>query len=139
MERGHPFLRTKEHGKMSRRLDALYQARELVRQGNWVAYDAETTRLWGQVVSFAIVAPDGAILEEGLTKAAEPISPEAQAIHGIPDTDLENAPTFQEVWPQIAKRFEGKAAIVSYNAPFDASCLMASAAPYFSFLLTFRL
>jgi DNA polymerase III epsilon subunit-like protein len=119
---------------MSRRFDALFQARALVRVGDWVVYDAETCGLYAPIISYAVCAPDGTILGQGLVKPTQAISPEAQAIHGMSEADLQDAPTFLEAWPHLSQLLEGKAAIVAYNAPFDESCLSISAAPYFCFL-----
>ena len=43
-------------------------------------------------------------------------------IHGISESEVINSPTFDELWSQISKEFEGKL-IVAHNASFDISVL----------------
>src|SRR5215470_6059004 len=54
-------MRLREH----ERYDTLYAVRDLVQQGNWVAFDSETTSLEGEIISWAVAAPDGTILGQG--------------------------------------------------------------------------
>ncbi len=50
-------------------------------------------------------------------------------IHGLTLQDTAHAPTFPEVWRQIAPRIEGLP-LVAHNRPFDESCLKAVFAEY---------
>ncbi len=45
-------------------------------------------------------------------------------IHGITMQDVEDAPTFPDVWAQIATKIEGLP-LVAHNSPFDERCLKA--------------
>jgi DNA polymerase-3 subunit epsilon len=105
---------------------ALDWAADLVKQNTWVAFDAETTGLPGQLVSWAVVAPDGAELGGGLVKPTVPISEGARSIHGITDAMVASSPTFALVWPQIWEAIRDKAVVI-YNASFDRACLFISA------------
>ena len=46
------------------------------------------------------------------------------AIHGLTRSDTENAPSFPDVWGEIAPRIEGLP-LVAHNSPFDEGCLRA--------------
>jgi DNA polymerase-3 subunit epsilon len=46
-------------------------------------------------------------------------------IHGITWEDVRQAPTFAEVWPELAEFVEGSAFLAAHNAPFDRSVLRA--------------
>lgn len=45
-------------------------------------------------------------------------------VHGLTMLDVEDAPSFPDVWEQIAPRIEGLP-LVAHNSPFDESCLKA--------------
>jgi len=47
------------------------------------------------------------------------------AIHGIRPRDVENAPSFAELWPDLVRRIDGRL-IVAHNASFDISVLRHS-------------
>jgi DNA polymerase III subunit epsilon len=47
------------------------------------------------------------------------------AIHGISWSQVAQAPTFAELWPQLAACVEGAQFIAAHNASFDASVLRA--------------
>ena len=115
------------------RYDTLYAVRDLVQEGNWVVFDSETTSLEGEIIQWAVAAPDGTILGQGYVQPTRPITEGARAIHGIADEQVAAAPTFAEVWPEMAELLAGKT-IVAYNASFDEARISASAAPYFCFL-----
>ena len=51
------------------------------------------------------------------------------AIHGLTRSDTENAPSFPDVWDEIAPRIEGLP-LVAHNSPFDEGCLRAVHAHY---------
>lgn len=46
-------------------------------------------------------------------------------IHGITWEDVEDAPTFGELWPELRKKLKGADYLVAHNAPFDRSVLAA--------------
>lgn len=45
-------------------------------------------------------------------------------IHGLTQEDTDSAPTFPEVWAQIAPKIDGLP-LVAHNKPFDENCLRA--------------
>ena len=51
-------------------------------------------------------------------------------IHGITWKDVASAPTFQELWKDIASHFEGIDFLVAHNAKFDAGVLKACCERY---------
>ena len=44
-------------------------------------------------------------------------------VHGLTWEDLRNAPTFPEVWPEMASFMDGASGLVAHNATFDRSVL----------------
>lgn len=46
-------------------------------------------------------------------------------IHGITRSDVENAPTFGELWPKIQPLFEGLDFVAAHNSSFDRGVLKA--------------
>jgi DNA polymerase III epsilon subunit-like protein len=78
----------------------LLEARAIIQAGHYVGLDTETTGLdeEAQVVSWAIVGPDGTVAGQGLVKATVPVSESALATHGIREESLVDAPGFGEAW-----------------------------------------
>lgn len=50
-------------------------------------------------------------------------------VHGLTIDDVEGAPTFPDVWRQIAPKIEGLP-LVAHNSPFDEGCLKAAFRTY---------
>ncbi len=50
-------------------------------------------------------------------------------VHGLTMDDVEDAPSFPEVWRQIEPKFE-ELPLVAHNAPFDEGCLKAAFEEY---------
>lgn len=111
------------------REDVLRWAADLTAKGNYVCFDSETTDLHGEIVQWAVVAPNGTLLGSGFVKPTEPITESAQAVHGITEAMVEDAPPFDVAWEGIWKHLESKI-IVIWNAHFDVQRLMTSARPY---------
>lgn len=65
-------------------------------------------------------------------------------VHGIKPEDVQHAPTFPEVWEEIAQYFQDGRLLVAHNAPFDISVLKGCLAyyglpiPHFMSLCTVR-
>lgn len=98
----------------------------------YVALDLETTGLVAQrdrVVEIGAVRfrRSGEVIDrfEQLVNPGRPISPAAQAIHGISDADLAAAPTAREVLPSfLAFLADARTTgLVAHNASFDAGFL----------------
>jgi len=117
---------TEEVRAKTDREEVLAWAAALVAENNYVVLDTETTGLKGEVISVAVVAPDGSVLGEWLVKPTERITEEAMRVHGITDEMLTDAPGFAEVWPEILRCVLGKTVVI-YNAGFDVARLVTSA------------
>jgi DNA polymerase III epsilon subunit family exonuclease len=98
----------------------------------WIALDLETTGLVAEidrVVEIGAVRFDASGREIGrferLVDPERPMSPAAEAIHGISDADLVGAPTSRAVLPEFLD-FLGDpstTALLAHNAVFDAQFL----------------
>ena len=102
-------------------------ARGFFKGGNFVVLDLETTGANPhgkdtEIVDIAIVDEDGIPLVSTLVKPALAIPEEVTAIHGITDEMVKDAPTFQEIYPQIVQALAGKTLIV-YNSDYDVYLL----------------
>lgn len=90
--------------------------------------DTETTDLRGYICDIAIIrATDGEVLLDTLANPLASIHPEAYAVHGIQDADVTSAPTFAELWPELAMLLAGRRVLV-YNAAYDRGRLIAELA-----------
>ncbi|WP_071131643.1 3'-5' exonuclease [Enterococcus timonensis] len=73
-----------------------------------------------------------------LIKPPTSFAPRNIAIHGITPAMVRTAPTFAEVWPEIARLFQPEHLIIAHNAPFDNgvlnSCLTEADLPLPQFL-----
>jgi DNA polymerase III epsilon subunit-like protein len=86
-----------------------------------VYLDTETTGLDGRrdrIVEIAIVGEQGDTLLNTLVNPGIPIPPAASRIHGITDSMVRSAPSFDTLWPRILQLLRGNR-IVIYNAGFD--------------------
>lgn len=99
--------------------------RQLLREGNGLVLDTETTDLTGVVCEIAAVDLSGATVIDTLVRAREPIHPGAQAVHGISDADLVDAPTWEEVLPELLEATRGRT-VLAYNSPFDRAAIARS-------------
>jgi DNA polymerase III epsilon subunit family exonuclease len=98
----------------------------------WIAFDVETTGLVAEsdrIVEIGAVRFDASGAELGrfarLVDPERPMSPAAQAIHGISDLDLAGAAPARLVLPEFLA-FLGdpsEAALLAHNAAFDAGFL----------------
>jgi DNA polymerase III subunit epsilon len=104
----------------------------LVRSREYVAFDFETTGLRAEtdrVVEIGAVRFEAGGRElarfESLVNPERPMSPGAQAVHGISDLDLVGAPTAREILPGFLD-FLGdpvETTLLAHNASFDARFL----------------
>ena len=75
-----------------------------------------------EIVEITILDTDGMPVLNSLVKPVKPIPVEVTALHGISDEDVKEAPTFQEVYPEIARVIEGQTLVI-YNADYDSYLL----------------
>ncbi|MDE7402471.1 MAG: 3'-5' exonuclease [Muribaculaceae bacterium] len=103
-------------------------------RGNFAAIDFETAN--GNRTSVCsvgiVIVKDGRIVD----KFYSLIKPTPNfytyfttRVHGLTREDTDSAPTFPEVWAQIADKLEGLP-LVAHNKPFDEGCLKAVFAAY---------
>lgn len=120
-------------------LDHATVAEQLSRLTPWdlpfVVFDVETTGLvhtrpdadestpLDRVVELAAIRFDAGEVTARVharLNPGRPIPAEATAIHGIGDADVQEAPAFSEVWPQIVALYDSPfVSTVAYNAEFD--------------------
>jgi DNA polymerase III epsilon subunit family exonuclease len=91
--------------------------------------DLETTGLspWfgDRVCEVGIVLTEGKRIKstyQQLVNPERPLSPAAASTNGLSDVDLQDAPTFAEIAPDVESRLRG-AVIVCHNARFDLQFL----------------
>src|SRR5687768_16062348 len=79
---------------MAARAGAVAWARAIIADPSTVFLDTETTGLGrdAEAVEVAVVGVDGSIVLDTLVRPAQPIPPEASAIHGILDVHVDAAP-----------------------------------------------
>lgn len=102
-----------------------------------LVYDTETTGLTlhpdapvtkqPKMIEFGGVLLDrqGRIVEEAaiLVNPGEPLSPEITKITGLTDADLADAPSFEEVLPQLRRIFGEATTVMAHNLPFDKAII----------------
>ncbi len=100
------------------------------RERTMVAFDLETTGFSAEqdrVVEIAAVRFQGdreMDTRQWLIQPGRPIPPQAEAVHGITDADVANAPNFAAVYPEFMA-FVGDAPLVAHQAHFDLRFLDA--------------
>ncbi len=60
---------------------------------------------------------------ESLVRPPVPISAEIERITGIKDSDVAEAPTFAQIYPDLARFFTGVDQLIAHNLSFDRSML----------------
>ena len=116
---------TKRHWQMidRDRADAARWAAEVLADPSAVVLDTETTGLWDAVmVEIAIVTSAGEVLLDTLVNPQQTIPEDAQAIHGITDAMVADAPTFGELLPRLETVLTDRRVVI-YNSPFDTGII----------------
>lgn len=114
----------------SDRKGAIIRARELLEKSP-VYLDTETTGTGSEaeIVEIAIVDQDGSILLESLVNPKGKIELDAMRLHGITFQMVQNAPSWQEIWPQVEAILSSKLVGV-YNSEFDIRMMRQSHKKY---------
>ncbi|MFC4665465.1 3'-5' exonuclease [Falsiporphyromonas endometrii] len=94
---------------------------------NFVAIDFETANHYRTSVCSVgiVIVKEGEIVDSfySLIKPTPNFyNYRCQKIHGLSAEDTDDAPSFPEVWAQIAPKIEGLP-LVAHNSPFDENCL----------------
>lgn len=109
-----------------RRADELRAVRQwagwMLDDAELLMLDSETTGLAGFLVEIAITDRAGRAVFHSLVNPQTPIEPGAAAVHGITQAQLEGAPTFAQIEPQLRQVLWGKRVVI-YNADFDIGVL----------------
>ena len=129
--------RCKEQEFRARRREfTILRARNIFSHSDsWVILDVKTTRLdydaddYGEVVKIALLDLVTGEYFESLVKPAEPILPEATALHGITNEMVQDAPDFLDVYQQVWGIIAGRNLVV-YSQPIVRYPLEKSAARY---------
>jgi DNA polymerase-3 subunit epsilon len=108
------------------RLEAIQQARLLL-GANPVYLDTETTGLHqsAEVIEIGVIDDQENVLFDSLVKPRGKIDPAAGRIHGITLDMLADAPTWDQVWPQV-ESFLLEKKIGVYNVEFDLRLIKQS-------------
>lgn len=91
--------------------------------------DTETAKMTGPIVDVAVIEVNANLdvigTYECLVDPQEPMSPAAQAVHGITDAMVADAPTMAELIERDGKPFpqDEEITIVAHNAQFDCRML----------------
>ena len=106
---------------------AIEWARTTLDSPSLVIFDTETTGLSAhdEIVSIGVIDGSGAVLLDSLIKPTRPIPPAATNIHGISNIDVDSAPRFPEIYPDIARVLGGKV-VVGYNVDYDMGLLLGN-------------
>lgn len=101
---------------------------------NFVAMDFETaSRQRHSAVSLGLaIVRDDKLVDEFYTllKPDSFFDARNTQIHGIHESDVQDAPTFPEIWPLINQFYTPDQLVIAHNAPFDNGVLRATLAHY---------
>lgn len=103
---------------------AIRWATAMLLPGAAVILDTETVDLFAEIVEIAVIdAATGRTLLDTLVNPGCPIEPGAQAIHGISDADVADAPTWDKVLPRLKRVTKGRQ-VLAYNADYDQGVVL---------------
>ena len=116
---------------MSRvRWNAIREAQQVLSRRP-VFLDTETTGLdqRAEIVEISVVAHDGRVLLDTLVRPQGRVPLDASRVHGLTDAHLRQAPTWEQVWPQVQQVLQGRVVAI-YNADYDVRLMRQSNARY---------
>lgn len=92
----------------------------------FVVLDFETTSLAKDpqvgIVEIGLLSHQGEVLIDTRINPQRPSEPGALAVHGISDAAVQDAPTFDQVYPRLVEAMTGQIVVV-YNVEFDREVL----------------
>jgi DNA polymerase-3 subunit epsilon len=93
--------------------------------------DTETTGLGAhdEIIEICLLEADGSVLLTSLVRPQHTIPADVVRIHRITNAMVADAPTWAELWPQVAEQIEGRRLAI-YNADFDLRMMRQSHARY---------
>ena len=96
-------------------------------QSQPIFLDTETTGLHNsaEIIEISIIDSDGNVLFESLIKPRLSIPLDAVLIHGITNADVQDAPTWLHIWPQVESILLNRLVGV-YNVEFDLRMMQQS-------------
>ncbi|MEJ5314802.1 MULTISPECIES: 3'-5' exonuclease [Anaerolinea] len=99
---------------------AIQIAREVLKH-NPIYLDTETTGLGAQdeIIEISIVNDQGQVVYESLVRPTRPIPPDAIAIHGITNEEVQKARPWHIVWQEVRPVLLNAGVVVIYNEEFD--------------------
>lgn len=114
-------------GADMRSLAAAQRARRFLEEG-CVIVDFETTGFVSpsvDIVEIAVIDQDGQVLLDTLVRPEGHIPYRASQVHGIYDADVQNAPSFTEVFAAFRQVVSAQPFVVAYNDQFERGILRA--------------
>lgn len=119
MARSARTARPRHSGSADHR-KAVRWAKELITTREFVVLDSETTGLKDPIgfVELAVADPEGNALVNTTVRPKLPIESGAAKVHGYTADNLEGAPAFKEVYPDLLDAISGRRVVV-YNAAYD--------------------
>lgn len=107
-------------------MPTLDEFKQIVRSGNYVILDTETTGLHNaEIVQISIISSDGKVLLDTLIKPMRPIPDDAMRIHHITNEMVANKPGMIYFYNQIKELLAGRNVIV-FNVAYDRQILYDS-------------
>lgn len=105
-------------------------AHEYINAGEFIVLDSETTGLNleaydDEIIELAIISSSGEVLFSSPIQTQDPKRQDlATHIHGITSEELQSAPRFPELWPQIESILQKYPRVLVYNAAFDEDMML---------------
>ncbi|MEV5348967.1 3'-5' exonuclease [Streptomyces achromogenes] len=101
----------------------VHWARKMLQPGAAVLVDTETHALYGSVMDIAVVdCATGATLLDTLVNPEVPVTEGAYEVHGISDEMVADAPTFDQVLPELLRVTAGRT-VLAYNEEYDRKAI----------------
>lgn len=114
-----------ERTRSASRVQASAAIAGLLEREDVLILDTETTGAGkgAEVIEVSVINTAGDVLLDTLVNPRVPkMNPFAQRVHGISLAELQNAPTWPEVLPELS-RLADRCTVLAWNAPFDRGML----------------